>query len=129
MNTDHGHFHWNELMTAKAEDAMAFYGATLGWTFDAFPMEAGTYHVCMSNGQPVGGIMPVTEGDDWGAMAERWFAYIAVDDIEARLEGVAAAGGEIARPVFHVPGVGRIAIVQDAIDSLVGWITPEPPQG
>ena len=38
---DHGTFYWNELMTRDAEKAKAFYGATLGWTFDAMPMPEG----------------------------------------------------------------------------------------
>ena len=34
-----GSFYWNELMTRDAEAAKKFYGATLGWTFEA--MEQG----------------------------------------------------------------------------------------
>ena len=34
-----GSFYWNELMTRDAEAAKKFYGATLGWTFEA--MEGG----------------------------------------------------------------------------------------
>lgn len=125
MSKEHGHFHWNELMTRNREAAKAFYAETLGWTYEAFPMaDGGDYAVCMMNGQPVGGMMEIKEGMGLDEMADRWFAYIAVDDIDARLEKVAAAGGAIERPAFDIEGVGRIAIVRDKAGSTVGWITP-----
>jgi len=34
----HGHFYWNELMTRNPEQAKFFYGATVGWTFEAMSM-------------------------------------------------------------------------------------------
>ena len=36
-----GSFYWNELMTRDAEAAKKFYGATLGWTFEAMEQEGG----------------------------------------------------------------------------------------
>lgn len=36
--------------------------------------------------------------------------YILVDDIEAAVEAVEAAGGEIAHPPLEIPGHGRFAI-------------------
>ena len=125
MSKEHGHFHWNELMTRNREAAKAFYAETLGWTYDAFPMaDGGDYAVCMMNGQPVGGMLEIKPGTGLDDVPDCWFAYIAVDDIDARLEKVAAAGGAVERPAFDVPGVGRIAIVRDKAGSSIGWITP-----
>ena len=125
MSTEHGHFHWNELMTWNREAAKAFYAETLGWTYDLFPMpDGGDYTVCMMDGQPVGGIFEMKQGMGFDGIPDNWFAYIAVDDIDARLETVAAAGGTIERPAFDIPGVGRIAILRDKAGSAIGWITP-----
>jgi len=33
METQPGHFHWNELMTRDLAAAKAFYGAVCGWTY------------------------------------------------------------------------------------------------
>ena len=30
--SSHGHFHWNELLTADVERAKRFYQETIGWT-------------------------------------------------------------------------------------------------
>ena len=56
----HGHFYWNELMTRDPEGAKAFYGRTVGWQFEAMPMESGTYWVCKGGDQPVGGIFDMS---------------------------------------------------------------------
>lgn len=117
---EHGVFHWNELMTDDAEGMRKFYSDTLGWTFDDMPMPDGTYTICMSDGQPVGGIFPGSAD----GMPKGWFAYIAVDDIDARLEKAKASGAQVAKDPFDVPGVGRIAIVIQPDGSPVGWMTP-----
>ena len=119
----HGFFHWNELMTRDAEAAKRFYGATLGWTFDGMSMETGTYWVAKMGDTPVGGIFPMS-GSDYDDVPEHWFAYIAVDDVDARLQKATAGGGQILREPFDVPGVGRIAIVEDPTGAAIGWITP-----
>jgi hypothetical protein len=132
----HGSFYWNELMTRDVERAKAFYGKTLGWTFDGMPMPessdfkgnpaaTATYWIAMAGGKPVGGMF-LMQGADFDNIPDHWFAHIAVDDVDARVRGVPAAGGEVVRPPFDVPGVGRIAIVKDATGAMVGWITPAP---
>ncbi len=122
--TTHGTFHWNELMTWNVEKAKAFYAETLGWQYEAFPMPNGAYTVCKAGGSPVGGMLEMTPGGEFDGLPEHWFAYIAVDDVDARLAKTEAAGGAIIRPPFDVPDVGRIAIVKDSAGAAIGWITP-----
>jgi uncharacterized protein len=119
----HGHFYWNELMTRDVEGAKSFYGTTVGWQFDGMPMEGGTYWVCKDGDQAVGGIMDMNRPDFEG-IPPHWFAYLAVDDVDARVERAKAAGAELLRPIFDVPGVGRIAILKDPTGAALGWITP-----
>jgi len=120
--TAHGHFHWNELMTRDAEKAKDFYGKTLGWTYNEMNMGDGSYWVCMDGESPVGGIFTMS-GPEFENVPEHWFAYIAVDDIDARLEKLKAEGGEVRRPPFDVPGIGRIAMVTDSNGAASGWMT------
>ena len=128
-DTRHGHIHWNELNTWNAEQAKGFYAATLGWTCERFPMaDGGDYTVCMMDGEPVAGIFEMRKELGMEGLPDHWFTYIAVDDVDTCIEGVAAAGGTIRREPFDVPGVGRIAIVQDAVGAVVGWLTPAPPE-
>jgi predicted enzyme related to lactoylglutathione lyase len=119
----HGNFYWNELMTRDAERAKKFYAAAVGWTFDAMPMPNGTYWVAKVGDKPVGGIFPMS-GSDFEGAPEQWMAYLAVDDVDARLKKATAAGAKVKRQPFDVPKVGRIAIVQEPGGAVIGWMTP-----
>ena len=125
MRGSHGTFYWNELMTRDVEGAKKFYADTLGWSYDAMPMPggAGTYWLAMMDGEPVGGILDIS-APDFGSVPESWMAYIAVDDVDARVAKAVKAGAKLMKPVFEVPGVGRIAILLQPDGAGVGWMTP-----
>jgi len=119
----HGNFYWNELMTRDVEKAKKFYGATIGWTFEAMPMPGGgTYWVAKVGDKSVAGIYPM--GPEQGSVPEAWGAYIAVDDVDARLAKGKAGGAKVMLEPFDVPGVGRIAIIQDPNGAAIGLMTP-----
>lgn len=123
MPWSHGHFYWNELMTRDAEKAKKFYAATIGWSFDGMPMPDGTYWVMKDGDKPVGGIFTMT-GSAFDGIPEHWMAYLAVDDIDARVKKAQAAGAALMKPAFEVPGVGRIAIIREPGGAVIGWMTP-----
>jgi len=119
----HGHFHWNELMTRNPEQAKSFYGATVGWTFEAMPMPDGTYWVAKLGDDAVAGIFPLSS-PQFDGVPEQWMAYLAVDNVDQRVNKATAAGAELMRPLFDVPGVGRIAILREPGGAGIGWMTP-----
>jgi uncharacterized protein len=117
--TEHGHFHWNELATRDVERAKKFYADTLGWSFESMPMPEGTYVIASVDGEPVAGI---TEADN--SAPEGWMAYIAVDDVDARVRKATQAGAKVVQPAFDIPGVGRIVILTEPGGAAIGWMTP-----
>jgi uncharacterized protein len=119
----HGHFYWNELMTRDPEKAKAFYGSTVGWQFEGMPMEGGTYWICKEGDTPVGGIFDMN-APEFADLPPHWFAYLAVDDVDARVARAIPTGAKLLRPIFDVAEVGRIAIVEDPVSAVLGWITP-----
>ncbi len=119
----HGHFYWNELMTRDPERAKKFYGDTIGWTFDAMPHALGTYWVAKLADKPVAGILPMS-GPDFDGVPEQWMAYVAVDDVDARLKRATAAGAKVIRAPFDVPTVGRIAVLREPGGAYIAWMTP-----
>lgn len=121
--TPHGSFHWNELMTHDVERAKAFYTRSIGWSFDAMPMDGFTYWIVKSGDQAVGGMIEMN-GPDFKDVPEHWMAYVAVDDVDARLGKAVAAGGTALREPFDIAGVGRITILRDAAGAVIGLITP-----
>jgi uncharacterized protein len=121
MRGSHGKFYWNELMTNDVERAKKFYADTMGWSYDAMPMGPGmTYWIAKMGDDPVGGILDVGgPGAPTG-----WMAYIAVDDVDARVKKAVKAGAKLMKPAFDVPGVGRIAMLTEPGGAHIGWMTP-----
>lgn len=121
----HGFFYWNELLCADVDAAKAFYGETLGWSFSAMPMQKGNYWIASVRSSPVAGILDIATTELPDTTPPHWMGYIAVDDVDGRITKVERAGGKVLRPVFAVPGVGRIAMIEDSAGAVIGWMTPE----
>lgn len=119
----HGHFYWNELMTRDAEKAKKFYSGAIGWTFEAMAMPDDTYWVAKMGNAYVGGLFALTS-PQFDGVPEGWMSYLAVDDVDARVKKATAAGAKLMRPIFDVPGVGRIAILTEPGGAGIGWMTP-----
>lgn len=122
--TPHGHFNWNELRTRNADAAMKFYSETIGWTFEPIKTTGGpSYWVAYMNGQPVGGLFPLTD-PRFDGVPESWMSFLSVDDVDARVKKAVAAGAKLVMPIFDVPDVGRIAMLLEPSGAGIGWITP-----
>jgi predicted enzyme related to lactoylglutathione lyase len=87
------------------------------------PMPDGTYWVAKMGDTYVGGLFPLT-GARFDGVPEGWMAYIAVDDVDAHVKKAQSAGATLMRPIFDVPGVGRIAILKQPGGAGIGWMTP-----
>src|SRR5262245_52264565 len=120
----HGTFHWNELLTRDADRAKNFYRDTIGWTFEGMQMpDGGTYWCGMLKGKPVAGLFPLIS-PDYDGVPESWMSYLAVDDVDRRVAKAMKAGAKLMKPIFDVPGVGRIAVLTEPGGAGVGWMTP-----
>jgi uncharacterized protein len=124
---DNATFYWNELVTEEVDEAKKFYTTVLGWTLEEMPMPSGgKYTVAKMGGKPVGGIMSSADIEGGDELPSHWMSYIHVADVDAVVAKVAKAGGEIAKPCFDVPGVGRIAIIEDPTGAMIGIMTAAP---
>ena len=78
------------------------------------PMPDGTYWVAKMGDKPVGGLFPIDEP----AVRRRAGSLDVLSRRRRRRcageEGDQAAGAKLMRPIFDVPGVGRIAILHRA---------------
>ena len=115
---------WNELMTSDIEAAKAYYGAVFGWTFRDQPHAEGVYTEAFAPGgeQPIAGLFPWPK-DAPGSNS--WGAYVAVEDCDAAVARVSAAGGTVCRAPWDIAGVGRIAIVADVTGAVLGLLQPQ----
>lgn len=118
--TSHGEFNWHELQTHNPNEAMAFYGETIGWTFQPEEMPSGdTYWLIMASGKPVGGILTLHDNTP-----DRWMTYIHVEGLDDAIERAKSNGATILREPWDVPGVGRVAMIREPGGAEVGWVTP-----
>jgi predicted enzyme related to lactoylglutathione lyase len=109
-----GKFVWYELMTTDVAAAVAFYGSVLGWT----PKPMGHYTMFSAGETPVSGTMVFPGAQN------RWIGYVGVDDVDAFVLRVKAAGGSVHRAADEVPGVGRFAVVADPQNADFVLFTP-----
>src|SRR5438105_700358 len=125
MTFSHGSFCWNELMTHDAGRAKKFYEDAIGWNFEAMNVDDMTYWVAKSGEHSVGGIFEM-KGPDFDGVPEYWIPYLAVDDVDARVDKALADGATAMRTPFDVPAVGRIAILREPGGAVIGMMTPSP---
>lgn len=113
MTNPHGEFVWYELMTPDADGASAFYGALLGWTFAPSQQPDMDYRIFSAGSTQIGGLLALTPQMQEGGAHPAWLGYIAVDDVDAAITSIKAAGGAVHMDPHDIPGTGRFALVAD----------------
>jgi predicted enzyme related to lactoylglutathione lyase len=97
-----GHTDWHELYAGEPEADFTFYSELFGWkkdeAMDMGPM--GTYQI-FANGDGVVGAM-MKKPDPVPRPA--WGYYFQVGDIDAAVERVTSAGGQVTMGPMEVPG-------------------------
>jgi uncharacterized protein len=117
-------FIWHDLVTPDVEAAKKFYGAVVGWTFDAQMPE---YFVTLANGVGMGGIMATPE--NMKGMPPFWSGYIYVADVDATCAKIKKLGGKVHREPWDVPHVARMAVVGDPTGANFNIMAPIPREG
>lgn len=107
----HGDMSWHELWCDDYQSGYEFYRQLFGWeiTEDLDMGEAGVYRMYGLGGQTFGGMMTRTPEMPVSA----WLIYTTVDDIDATVEKVQAAGGQLLHGPMEVPGGDRVAHCMD----------------
>lgn len=100
---------WREVNTREAAKAIDFYCKLFGLEPKKLPgdMEYWTLH---KGPTTVGGVMQMTK--EWEGVPPHWMNYFAVDDTDAALKKIEAAGGKVSVPPFDTP-YGRMSVVND----------------
>jgi len=125
MAISHGTIVWNELNTHDVEGAKRFYGELFGWQFSADNPQK--YLVALQDGEMAAGIFDLTTLENSESIPASWLTYFETEDIDKAIATVEASGGTCLRPVFHVPGVGRIGIILDNTGASLGLMQSDKP--
>jgi predicted enzyme related to lactoylglutathione lyase len=118
----HGAFSWNELITTDPAKAAEFYGSLFGWTVESMEMPGfGTYRVVKVGDQQIAGVMAVPP--DAAGMPPHWNGYVTVKSVDSTVDAAQRLGGKLLVPVMTIPGVGRMAVIEDPQGAVINVIT------
>jgi len=116
-----GKFVWHDLITDDAQQAKAFYGELMGWSFEnTTHPRGGDYTLIRSGDRFVGGIVELAEPE--GVEYSRWLGYLSVADVDDAVRVNDAGGGQAVAGPLDLPGVGRAAAIQDPEGAVVGLL-------
>jgi predicted enzyme related to lactoylglutathione lyase len=125
----HGLFSWADLSTPDPEAATSFYTGVFGWEAEDATEDDGTYvsTLLRKDGKLVAGLGPLPQAPQDRGAPPSWNSYINVDDVDAVVATVAAAGGTVlaTRDVME----GRMAFLQDPAGAVVGLWQPGTHEG
>lgn len=103
--------------------ARDFYSTVIGWNIADLPMQEGpSMPGIMVGDGPIGAFAPMKE--DQGS----WTIYITVKDVDDCVAKAKNAGAEIMSGPMDMPGVGRMATLQDPQGARFAVITYESMQ-
>lgn len=117
VEAEHGSLAWSEVNTRDAAAACEFYGQLFGLT--AHKLEGQEYFIMQRGEEMFFGVMQMDE--QWGDLPPHWMGYFAIDDTDAAVERVLAAGGSLAMPAFDTP-YGRIAVITDPYGATISLV-------
>jgi predicted enzyme related to lactoylglutathione lyase len=78
------------------------------------------YTLFKKNGSEVAGLMKLP----MPGVPPHWLNYVTVENADASAARVTELGGQVCKPPFDIPNVGRIAIVQDPQGAFLGIFQP-----
>ncbi len=109
---DPGCMTWNELQSARPDEAAAFYAGLFGWGTEPITEDGRTVYVTIKNraGWMNGGIMPTTETP--ADAPSFWLIYFTVPLCDAAVARTEELGGRVLAGPME-PGFGRIAVLSD----------------
>lgn len=111
---------WVDLMADDVDRALGFYAETLGWTAgERSGPEFGGYAMWFQDDVPAAGVGPVN-----GGAPPAWTVYLATSDIDATLAAASAAGGRMLTPALQIGPLGRMAVMADPADTVIGLWQP-----
>ena len=100
--------------------AKAFYQDVLGWTINDMPMQDGSSYSAAAVGETaIGGFSPTPQ--ETGS----WTIYFTVADVDASVAKAEEHGASVTAPAMDMPGVGRMAMLNDPQGAPFALITYE----
>ncbi len=114
-----GDFCWDTLAVHNGEQALAFYGAVVGWTRGKFGEAPGLF-LATAEGQTI-----VDVEAPQGGAPSHWMTHVVVQNLEAARANAESLGAKIYAPQIEVPGVGKMAVIGDPWGAVISIFEPQ----
>jgi predicted enzyme related to lactoylglutathione lyase len=112
---------WVDVSVPDVPKAAAFYSSLFGWELQGGGPESGGYGMLTLGGKNVAGIGPIQmEGQP-----SAWTTYVSIDNVDAAVERIKAAGGNVFVPPMDVMDAGRMAVAADPTGAVFGLWQPK----
>ncbi|QYJ75230.1 VOC family protein [Shewanella sp. FJAT-52076] len=103
---------WSELATHDWQGAKDFYHKLFGWEMADMAMPGSAFSMFTLDGDDLGAIYQVPSALA-GSVKTQWGIYFATEDVNAAIERVKAAGGELIMGPHEVGHAGWMAQLAD----------------
>ncbi len=104
-----GEFCWINMLTPQPEQACAFFGTLLGWTYAEMP---GMGYLVRVGGRDIGGLFDLEGPNTPPGTLPIIGVMVKVESAEAICEKVTSLGG-VTKPPFDIMQQGRMAVCHD----------------
>ena len=104
-----GEFCWINMLTPRLDEARAFFGTLLGWTYFEMP---GIGHGVKVGGSDIGGLFDLNGPNTPPGTPAFIGVMVKVESADAICEKAASLGGK-AKPAFDIMDQGRMAVCFD----------------
>jgi hypothetical protein len=108
-------FCWDELVTPDAGAVQSFYEAVFGWKLGDYD-DSGAIKVFKTDETPAGGLNTQAPA----GTPSHWLNYVVVDALASARERVTRLGGTVLMEEVHVGDFGKIAVVKDPSNAVIG---------
>jgi predicted enzyme related to lactoylglutathione lyase len=115
-----------EVHAEDPQRAIRFYGATLGWTFQAWGGEYWLIETGPADQPGINGGLVKRRGPIDGTAVIAYVCTVDTADLDASLATVERAGGTVVVPKMAVQGVGWLAYAKDTEGNIFGMLQNDP---
>ncbi|NED17738.1 VOC family protein [Streptomyces sp. SID9913] len=129
---DAGSLLWAELHTPDVARAAAFFRRVLRWETSGTAFPGGVYTSVSPAGTgedgTFGGLVPLADDptDAESGAGPHWLPYFGADDPDAVVGRAVTLGGRVRLPATSVPGVGRLARLEDPYGAVLAVLRGDP---
>jgi len=114
------------LNADDVQRAKAFYETVFGWRFE--PWGPPEYYQAAGAGDGLIAALQQRRELKPGVRMVGFEATVAVENLDAALAAIEAAGGRLVSTPFYIEGVGRLAYFEDTEGNLVGVMQYDRPE-